>query len=320
MTSTTAARGGDAAQVPPAARRAVSTLDRVEGVFLYSPARPSRSAGVSGRALATLVALAAVLVAAFVVAPPTLAANRSGGGFADMRHLTEALREAFVEYWRSGDRGFSPGLERVVDHWLRYHVAKAVIAAILLVVLIALGVLLWKAFLRAGGLGAGRRAALASAGVLVTLLALLSLTTVMANVQGAVAPFASLLPMLTDGATDERLADTLAQVRQRLADSQHAGGQTPPALQVMISDFARYHVAMAVVAAIVAVVLIGMSVVLWKRFASTESSDRRTRRVLGAFGVLSVSLSLLVIVVAVANTTSAADPAPALLAFFDGGW
>jgi hypothetical protein len=286
---------------------------------LRSPAAPSRSAGVSGRALARLVALAVALVAALVVAPGTLAAGRSGGGFGDERSLSEALREPFVEYWSSGDRNFSPGLERVVDYWFRYHVAKAVIAAILLIVLVTLGVLLWKAFLRAGGLGAGKGTALASAGVLVTMLALLSLVTVMANVQGAVAPFASLLPMLALGATDGELADTLDQVRQRLADSPRAGGQTPPALDVMISDFSRYHVALAVVAAIVAVVLIGMSVVLWKRFARTGSSDRRTRRVLGSFGVLSALLSLIVIVIGVANTTTAADPAPALLAFFDGG-
>jgi hypothetical protein len=242
------------------------------------------------------------------------------GGYADERHLTEALREAFVEYWRSGDRDFPPALDRVVDYWFRYHVAKAVIAAILLTVLIALGVLLWRAFLRADGLGAGRRAALASAGVLVTMLALFSLATVMANVQGAVAPFASLLSMLPDGATDGELADTLAQVRQQLADSQTAHGHDRPALEMMISDLSRYHVALAAVAAIVAVVLIGVSAVLWKRFARTGSSDRRTRRVLGSFGALSVLSSLAMIVFVVANTTTATDPAPVLLAFFDGGW
>ncbi|WP_218041611.1 hypothetical protein [Acrocarpospora macrocephala] len=267
-----------------------------------------------------LVALAVALAAAFVIAPRTLAASRSDGGFADERDLIEALRAAFVEYWSSGDRDFSHGLERVVDYWFRYHVAKAVIAAILLIVLVALGALLWKAFLRAGGLGTGRRAALASARVLVTMLALFSLVMVMANVQGTVAPFASLLPMLVIGATDEELADTLDQVRQRLADSLSAGDRTPPALEVMISDFSRYHVAMAVVAATLAVVLIGTSVVVWKRFARTGSSDRRTKRALGSSGVLLALMSLVVIVVAWANATNAADPAPGLLAFFEGGW
>jgi hypothetical protein len=152
------------------------------------------------------------------------------------------------------------------------------------------------------------------------MLALSSLAIVMANVQGAAAPFASLLPMLADGPTDGELTDTLEQARQRLADSLNSGGPTSPALDVMISDFVRYHVAMAVIATIVAVVLIATSVALWKRFARTGSSDRPTRRVLASFAALSATLSLVLIVVAVANTTTAADPAPALLAFFDGGW
>jgi hypothetical protein len=148
--------------------------------------------------------------------------------------------------------------------------------------------------------------------------ALVSLAAVMANVQGAIAPFASTMPMLVDGPTDGALGDTLAQVRQRLA-SAGQGDQTSPALDVMTDDFARYHVAMAVIASMVAVALIGLSVALWTRF-SRARSDRRTRRVLGSFGVLSGLLSLLVIVLAVANATTAANAAPALLAHFDGGW
>ena len=273
-----------------------------------------KSTSLSGRALATLAAVAAVLAAAFVFAPPMLAATRSSGDISDEHHLIGAFHEAFVEYWRSGDRTFSPRLAGVVDYWFRYHVAKAAIAALLLIVLVVLGVLLWKAFLRT--VGARRRTALASSGALVTMLALFSLTTVMANVQGAVAPFASLLPMLTEDATEAQLAGTLEQVRQRLTDDDH----TSPALQMMISDFARYHVAMVVIAAIVAVGFVALSVVLWKRFASTGASGRGSRRLPGSFGVLSVLWSLVVIVVALANTTTAADPTPALAAFFNGGW
>ncbi|MFG1783873.1 hypothetical protein ACGFIU_15670 [Rhodococcus oryzae] len=276
---------------------------------------------VSGRTLALLVALAAALVAAFVVAPRTLAAIGPGVGFSDQSSLLDAVRETFVAYWSTGDREFSPGLEGVVDYWVRYHVAKGAIAAILLVALVVLGALLWKAFAMAGGTGAVRRAALAAGGALVTVLALFSLAVVMANVQGAVVPFSSLMSMLPVGETDGELADALGQVRQQLADSPNAGGdRTPPALDVMISDFSRYHAVMAVIAAMVAAVLIGLSVVLWKWCASTESSARGTRRMLGSFAVLSAAVSLGMIVVGLANTTTAADPTPALLAFFDGGF
>jgi len=49
---------------------------------------------------------------------------------------------------------------------------------------------------------------------------------VMANIQGAMAPFASLFPMLMDGTPDAGLAATLAQARQQLAGSHRAGGYT----------------------------------------------------------------------------------------------
>jgi hypothetical protein len=295
-------------------------------IGMTTPSRPTsthgpfRSAGISGRTFAVLVACAVALVPAFIFAPRPLAASMSGGGFGDQRNLIDRLSKSFVDYWSSGDRNLPPGLERVVDYWLYYHVVKAVIAAISLIVLIALGVLLWKAFLRAGGLGAGRRAALASAGAVVTALALCSLVTVEGNTQDAIAPFASLMAWLPVHASHGELADTLDQVRQHLAHYPDTGDRTPPALKVMVSDFSRFHEVRVVTATIVAVVLIGMSVVSWRRFARTGASDRRTRRVFRSFGLLSALLSLAVIVVAVANITVAADPAPALLGLFKGGW
>ncbi|WP_205718030.1 hypothetical protein [Actinomadura soli] len=260
------------------------------------------------------------LAAAFVVAPRFLAGVGPGSGFTGERDLVEALRTSFTGYWSSGDRDLSPGMESVVDYWFRYHLAKAAIAALLLIVLVALGVRVWKTFAKADGLGTGKSVALASTGVLVTMLALFSLVAVMANLQGVVAPYASMLPMLTADATDAQLTGTLDQIRRQLADSPGTDGHTAPALQLMIDDFARYHVAMAVIAAIVAAALIAVSAVLWRWFARTERSDRRTRRVLGSFGVLSALLALAGIVVAVANTTTAADPTPALHAFFQNGW
>lgn len=241
----------------------------------------------------------------------------------DERHLGESLPGSFVDYWESGDRNFPPGLARLVDYWSHYHVAKAVIAALLLFVLGALGVLLWKAFLRAGGLGAKSRTALASAGILVTTLALFSLAAVMANIQGAIAPFSSLLPMLPVGAPEGELTGTLEEIRRHLADHPHAGERTPPALQLMVDDFSRYHAVIAVAAAIVGVVLVAVSVASWKRSTRTGRAgvaDRRTRRVLRTFAGVSALLSLVLVVIAVANTATTADPVPALLGFFEGDW
>ena len=287
---------------------------------MHTLATPSRSTSVPGRPLATLVALVAGLAAAFVVAPPRLAASGPAGDLADQGHLVVAFRTAVVGYWRSGDRNYPPALQRVVDYWFRFHLIKGGIAALLLMVLCALTVLLWRTFLRADGLGMGSRAALVSAGAAGPMLALFAVAVVMANIQGALAPFSSLLPFLMDGTPDASLAGTLAQARQQLAGSHRTSGYTPPALDAMVSDFARYHVALAVVAAVFVVALLSLSVTFWRSFARVGSADRRTRLVLGWLGVFSALSSLIVAVVLVANTGTAMDPAPALLGLFNGGF
>jgi hypothetical protein len=121
-----------------------------------------------------------------------------------------------------------------------------------------------------------------------------------------------------DGTPEAGLADTLAQARQQLAGSHRTSGYTPPALDAMVSDFARYHAVLAVVAAVVVVALLGLSVMLWRSFARVGSADRRTRRVLGWFGVCAALSALIVAVVLVANAGTATDPAPALLASLNG--
>jgi phosphoglycerol transferase MdoB-like AlkP superfamily enzyme len=123
-----------------------------------------------------------------------------------------------------------------------------------------------------------------------------------------------------EGTPDARLAATLAEARQQLAGSHRTGGYTPPALDAMVSDFGWYHAVMAVIAVVVVVVLLGLSVRCWRSFARVGSAERRTRRVLGWFGVGSVLSSLIVAVVFVANLGVAMDPAPALLGLFNGGF
>jgi len=181
----------------------------------------------------------------------------------------------------------------------------------LLVVLVALGVLIWRAFLRADGL---RTKALAASGTVATALAVLSLVTLMANVQGAAAPFGSLLPVLI-GTSDGPLRGTVAQIRQQLPE-----WSTRPALEPIMSDYVRYHAVVAVEGAIVVVVLVALSVLLWRGFARTDRAQRRTRRLLASYGVFTPLLCLALALVVVANTTTTAHPLPGLEGLFAGGW
>lgn len=260
-----------------------------------------------------LVTLAVALVPAFIFAPGPLAENMSGNHFTGQRELVDNLSTSFVDYWRSGGRNLTPGLDRLVDYWLDFHVVKAAISAALLVVLITLGALLTKAFLRSGGFG------LASTGVVVGALALVALLGLMANLQGAVAPLSSMLSMLPMRGSGGDLAGTLEQVRQGLADYPNSGGRTP-AVGVMVHDFALYHAEMAVTGILLGVFSVVMTVMSWKRAAKAEASDRRTKRVFRSFGLFSVLLSLAFVVLVVANVGTAANAAPPLKAFFEGGW
>src|SRR5882757_7741944 len=85
---------------------------------------------------ASLVVLAAALVVAFVMAPAKLATNGATTDLTSQGRLVAAFRSASVAYWQTGKGSFDPEMQRVVDYWFRYHVAKGLLGGALLVVLI----------------------------------------------------------------------------------------------------------------------------------------------------------------------------------------
>lgn len=270
--------------------------------------------GSYGRRFAALVALSVALVIAFVLAPPVLASAWSGRSFRNEDDLVIVAREAFVDYWASGHEGLSPGLQAVADYWAWYHVAKTVIALLLLATVVMLGISLGMRYVTSGDVGRGHRSVLAAAGVLTTTVAVVAALAVMANVQGAIMPFSSMLSLLPIGQPSGAFADTVDQIGRFLAE-----GRLTPALETMIVDFADYHAVMAVIAACASVLLLGLSALTWIRFVRARPSDRRVRLLLGGLGSLANVAVLALIVVTVANAGTAADPAPALAAFFEGG-
>ena len=271
-----------------------------------------------GRAVAALTSLCAALVAALVLAPARLA-DRGDSGLSDRRVLVENLQDAVAAYWRSGASEYPPKLARVVDHWVRYSVAEAVITSALLVALIALGRLLWREYVRGNTSGPAKRRAIASAGAIIWGCALFAVWTLTASIQGAAAPFGALLPLLSEGTPDGALLDTLAQVRQHLAHTTSVAASAPPALATMIDDYARFHVVRAMAAAPTALFFLVAAVFLWKR-TPRAASDRRGTRTVRSVAGLCVLLFLSFGVVCAANVATAANPEPGLLGFFEGGW
>ncbi len=234
--------------------------------------------------------------------------------------MEAAFRPAFVDYWRSRDLSRPPAVQRLVDYWFRWHLIKIGISALMLIVLVALTVMLWRAFLRTDRRGAGRTAALVSAGVALPMATLFTLFVLDLNINTTAVPFPALFPFLVDGAApDPALAGVLEQARAQLTGSHLAGGYASPALNDMVGEFARYHTVLTVIDTGTMVAFAGLAVVLWRRFARAARTDRRTRKVLGWFGAVAVVVALLTVVSVVANVTVALDPAPDLLALLNGG-
>jgi hypothetical protein len=218
---------------------------------------------------AGLLVAAVLLAVAFFVVPPLLAPGR-----------LDDFPRAFAAYWSAGGKDFPPDLQHLVDHQFRFHLVRVVIALPLLAVLVALAVRLRRFRLPIG------------------VLALVAAVLLIENVQGFVSPFGTLLPQLATGPAGS-LDAVLPHVRDQLAN-----GRLSPALDVMLDEYVRWHVVKAILAGLLAAVLIGLSVVAW----------RRRRWV----SLLTAAPALLVLVAVVANVTTLANPHPGFLLLLQG--
>ncbi len=282
------------------------------------PARPQDGARrlLSARdraAAVTLTVLTALLAAGFVLAPRAL----TGPGPTHGHSLSAAASQAFTAYWQSGQRGYPAGLAGLVTYWRHYHLAKAVFAVALTIALCWLAYVLWRSLLRAGPLRPATTAAAVASGGTVTALAFGSLLVVMATVQGTLAPFSSLVSLLPVGHGDAALSTASSQIRHDLGASAAAHDRSAT-LSAIIDDFARYHAVLAAQAAGLAVILVALAVLAWRRSAAATRATppaKAVRRLLAASFAL---LAVVVLVICAANVATARNPVPALLPVFGG--
>lgn len=253
-----------------------------------------------------------VLLVAVVLVPFRMASAWPGGGFSDRSALVDSLAAAVVRYWDAGSGATGAELALPVSFWARFHVVKAVLAAALFVVAMVLGARTLTAY--AGATSLARRVGLGALAVASGAVALLALVVSVANVQGAIAPLSSALGLLPLRAPDPALGQTIEQVRQGLAN-----GAPDPALAALVHDFAVYHAAMAGLGALVTVGLLVGAVRLWRSRARMSGLSRRGRGLLTLAIGAALATAAFFGVVTAANLSTVAHPAPALLAFFDGG-
>lgn len=261
----------------------------------------------------SLVALALVLAAAFVMLPRPFAQALSGRGYGGERDLRAKATTAFVDYWHTGKRALTPELSHLVDYWRWYHLLKSAAAIGLMIVLVVLAVRLWKGYARSRT--NAEAWPLTTGGVLVTALAVVALVAAMANIQGTLAPFSSLMSMLPINSAHGDLVVMIKQVKDELG---HYSSGSPGALTEMVSDLAGYHVVVAVISGCVAAVLVAAMIASFRAYAGTPRIDRRARRLFRWLGVAALVMGALMLVLALGNTSTVIDSPTAVLNFYKG--
>lgn len=260
-----------------------------------------------------LAILAVLLAAGFVLAPRALA----GGGPTHELSLSAATSQAFTAYWQSGRHSYPPALADLVAYWRRYHLVKAGFAVVLTIALCWLAQILWRSLLLAGRLGPATTTAAVASASAVTALAFGSVLVVMATIQGALAPFSSLVSLLSVGHGDSALTESAVQIQHDLAEHQvmlHA----PATLGAIIDDFQRYHAVLAAQAAILAGVLIGLSMLMWRRAPTVGRAVPLAKALLRLLATAFALLTAIVLVIGAANVSTALNPDPALRLVFGG--
>jgi hypothetical protein len=260
-----------------------------------------------------LLACSAVLstLAAFLL-PAGLAALR---GYSGEAALVAASESAFVDADLSGPVAGSEDLAELTALWRDFHLLKAAIAGLLVLTLVRLASTLRHRAEAAGGARRGWPLLSAYGGVVIWLIG--ALTVLLANVQGAAAPFASVASLLPSGRGTGELNGVLSQLRRAVM-----GDPATPVGGIaseLLGDFTVYHAVFAVLAAVSGVVLTSLAArALWRRWRLRGPGQNPQPTWLvqtiayGTTGGLFLLLSL-------ANVSTWAHPVPALVASLGGG-
>lgn len=248
----------------------------------------------------------------FFVGPKWLTPLLDPSDISDRLELEQAVDRGFTHFWKNdGERS---ALREAIRFWSTYHLLKLLFAALIVAVAVSLSA---RLFDRAKGAGSQTMASLwsvatAFAGATGAFFSLL----VLANLQGLVAPIASLLPTLV--ASPDPESARVVNDAQRLLPVSDAARSTRP-LHVLIHDFTRFHVVLAIGAAVLAVGLLLTSLAAWRRARRTMTSERRIRSMYRWLAASSGTAALALGLLAVVNSATAAAPLKPLAALLAGG-
>lgn len=263
--------------------------------------------GIGRRALFWLSG--ALTVGVFAVPILVVAAR----GLTSESALKTAAGSAFVRATPSGTRIEARQLVDLVSLWREFHLVKAALAVLLVLALARLVAVLSRQPCGQGARPPRRAERVAFGGVLAWML--VALTIALANLQGAVAPLASVSSLIPPPHPSSELGAVLGELRRAVQIDPTAPAGLAGDLLI---DFTRYHATLAILATVVGAALIVLAL-------RAVVDGWRRRRGAAAPGTWPWQLGLcggagaFFLVVAAANASTWLNPAPALVASLGGG-
>ncbi len=231
------------------------------------------------------------------------------------------LQNTLYSLMQSGSRS-NPGYNTLLHDYIRYHAVLVIEGGIFALLLIVLSVYFWRQFKRM------RKAetrnwtfeekAYFCFGLVSTIVALLMLLTVMVNLGTVLNAQEGFAQVIRDLDTPQVVTQKAAYYQAVNNWVQSGSAPMPPVLQIKVRDRLSWQRPKAIVCSILLVVCAIFTVLLWRKLINPRASKsmwRLKEKALITIGVIAIPVTLLLMIMAVANTQASFAPITLTLAF-----
>ncbi|NEW08984.1 hypothetical protein GK047_23605 [Paenibacillus sp. SYP-B3998] len=229
--------------------------------------------------------------------------------------MNDELQRTLSEILESGSQS-NPAVNVLISDYAKYHAVLVIVGGCLVLLFALLSIIFWTKFKRSPKISKLKwgfeRKAYFSFGLLSSSVALLMILIVVANLTNVLNPLHgfSLLNVsfkISNGATYKD------ELRYAFNEWIQSGNENIPSiLQEKINKRIEFHTTKAIVCGILLILFVGLSVYIWnalvKRAKSNDSKWRFKEKAYFVFGIATVVLSLLMMVIVVANMQGAFAP------------
>ncbi|WP_300560087.1 hypothetical protein [Companilactobacillus sp.] len=228
-----------------------------------------------------------------------------------MNATNNELVQSFKNYWAGSSNKPTGKLQTYISQWRQFHLQKAILFLILTVALIRLSWFIWKKyFVRRKELsGSGKFFSILE--IFTSLSGFLTWIIVIANIQGFINPYSSLMTKIIPA------ADSATKSIFKIMKPQIHTGDMNGKTAYLLHDFAIYHLDIAILGLITLFILLWLVIYLFKFI---RDNSLPTLQQIVALSILAIVVLLLLtdLLITIANFGTFFEPDYALIDALSG--